>query len=118
MSAPAPRSLRRAYEEWVEERVEDYKDSISRDELLAIADRVVEELRTSDGGQYQLTELLMCAAVDRYLVRILKLPGFRAWCAQRRRAAPPETKAVVIPFREIAPRSAAGDGKSPVACVV
>ncbi|HYJ79996.1 MAG TPA: hypothetical protein VEW03_10365 [Longimicrobiaceae bacterium] len=119
MSAQAPRSLRRAYEEWVEERVEDFKDSIPRGEILAIADRVVEELQTTGAGQYQLTELLLCDAVDRHLVRMLKLPGYRAWCAQRRRAAPPEKHAGVIPFRDIAgaPRPA-GEGKSPVACVV
>lgn len=118
MSAQAPRSLRHAYDEWVEERVEDFKDSISRPELLAIADRVVEEMRTTGGGQYQLTELLLCDAVDRHLVRMLKLPGFRAWCAQRRRAAPPAKQTGVIPFREIAAPRSAPDGKSPMACVV
>jgi hypothetical protein len=55
MNRESPRSLRRAYLEWVEEQVEDFKDAIPRSRLLAIADEVVEELRLSRGGQYQLT---------------------------------------------------------------
>src|SRR4051794_27968143 len=83
MSHESPRSLRRAYLEWVEEQVEDFKDAIPRSRLLAIADEVVEELRLSRGGQYQLTEILLCDAMNRYLFRLLKLPGYRAWCEQR-----------------------------------
>jgi hypothetical protein len=117
MSAKTPRSLRRAYLEWVEEQVEEFKDSIPRAQLLDIAEQVVNGLRVTQGGQYQLTELLLCNAVDRYLVRMLKLPGYRAWCAQRRAEAP---GAVVIPFREItaAASSASEDAPERVACVV
>ncbi|HEX2091374.1 MAG TPA: hypothetical protein VHG28_03190 [Longimicrobiaceae bacterium] len=82
----SPRSLRRAYLEWVEEQVEAYKDSVPRGDLLRMADEVVEELRVSDLGQYQLTELLLCTAIDRKIIRMLKLPGYRAWCNQRERA--------------------------------
>jgi hypothetical protein len=121
MSAAAPRSLRRAYLEWVEEQVEEFKESIPRSQLLALADQVVEELRMTQGGQYQLTEILLCNALDRYLVRMLKLPGYRAWCAQRRQPSP---GAVVIPFRELAAAHAAAHAPpaeaepEPVACVV
>ena len=126
MSATSPRSLRRAYLEWVDEQVEEFKDSIPRAQLLAIADQVVTELRVTQGGQYQLTELLLCHAMDRYLKRMLKLPGYRAWAAQQRAAAPPERDPVVIPFREIAAAAAAasapvprGDERpEPLACVV
>ncbi|MBV9109546.1 MAG: hypothetical protein JO306_09085 [Gemmatimonadetes bacterium] len=98
MSHKSPRSLRRAYLEWVEEQVEEFKDSIPRGRLLAIADEVVNELRLSRGGQYQLTEILLCDAMNRYLFRLLKLPGYRAWCAQRAldREEPREPR--VIPF--------------------
>jgi hypothetical protein len=48
---------------------------------------VVNELRVSAEGQYQLTELLLCTAIDRRIVRMLKLPGYRAWCAERREKA-------------------------------
>jgi hypothetical protein len=44
---------------------------------------VIEELRVDDGGQYQLTELLLCTAVDRKIFRLLRLPGYRSWCAGR-----------------------------------
>lgn len=73
------RSLRDAYLEWVEEQVEEYKDSVPRSELLRLADEVVRELETSRGGQYQLTELLLCDAVDGRIVKLLRLPGFRRW---------------------------------------
>jgi hypothetical protein len=78
------RSLRRAYLEWVEEQVEAFKESIPRGDLLRLADEVVNELRVSEKGQYQLTELLLCTAIDRRITRMLRLPGYRAWCAERR----------------------------------
>jgi hypothetical protein len=83
----SPRSLRRAYLDWVEEQVEAFKDSIPRGDILRLADEVVSELRVSVEGQYQLTELLLCTAIDRRIVRMLKLPGYRAWCAERREKA-------------------------------
>jgi hypothetical protein len=119
----SPRSLRRAYLEWVEEQVEDFKDSIPRNRLLAIADSVVEELRLSQGGQYQFTEVLLCDAVNRHLFRLLKLPGYRAWCEQRALAPEPQSDARIIPFRELAPAAAPGvvrtaaDSDEAVACV-
>ena len=71
----------------MEEQVEAFKDSIPRGDILRLADEVVSELRVSADGQYQLTELLLCAAIDRRIVRMLKLPGYRAWCAERRERA-------------------------------
>ena len=95
MNPQSPRSLRRAYLEWVEEQVEEFKDAIPRSRLLAIADEVVGELRLSRGGQYQLTEVLLCDAMNRHLFKLLKLPGYRAWCEQRARAP--------LNFRELGP---------------
>src|SRR4028119_2224491 len=83
MNHESPRSLRRAYLDWVEEQVENYKDEIPRSELLRIADEVVRELRITDSGQYQLTGLLICHAMDKRIARQLKLPGYRAWSTQR-----------------------------------
>lgn len=82
MGSATPRSLRRAYVEWVEEQIEEFKERIPRAQLLAMADEVVTELRVDGGGQYQLTELLLCNAMDRRIFRMLKLPGYRAWRAQ------------------------------------
>ena len=86
MQSDSPRSLRRAYVDWVEEQVENFKDDIPRSELLRMADEVVRELRMTDAGQYQLTEILMCHAVDKRIARMLKLPSYRAWSAARRAA--------------------------------
>lgn len=83
MGSESPRSLRRAYVEWVEEQIEEFKERIPRSHILAIADEVVNELRVDAGGQYQLTEILLCNAIDRRIFRMLRLPGYRAWCAQR-----------------------------------
>ncbi|HYH79066.1 MAG TPA: hypothetical protein VEX86_04695 [Longimicrobium sp.] len=103
MSMVSPRSLRRAYLEWVEEQVEEFKDVIPRSRLLAIADQVVDELRLARGGQYQLTEVLLCDAMNRHLFKLLKLPGYRAWCEQRATQPEPPHDPRVIPFRELAP---------------
>ena len=83
MGSESPRSLRRAYVEWVEERIEEFKEQIPRSRLLTLADEVVNELRVNPDGQYQLTEILLCNAMDRRIFRMLRLPGYRAWCAQR-----------------------------------
>jgi hypothetical protein len=84
VTVPSPsssRSLRRAYLDWVDEQIEEFKDTVSRSDLLRLADNVVEELRVTSGGQYQLTELLLWAAVDRKIFHLLRLPGYRTWCA-------------------------------------
>jgi hypothetical protein len=87
----SPRSLRRVYLEWIEEQLEDFKDSIPRADLLSIADEVVHKLRVDSQGQYQLTEVLLTEAFDRHLVRLLKLPGYRSWrSAYLASAAPAE----------------------------
>lgn len=103
MSMVSPRSLRRAYLEWVEEQVEEFKDVIPRSRLLAIADQVVDELRLARGGQYQLTEVLLCDAMNRHLFKLLKLPGYRTWCEQRATQPEPPHDPRVIPFRELSP---------------
>lgn len=79
MQLESSRSLRRTYLEWVEEQIECYKESVPRGELLSLADEVIRELEINQQGQYQLTELLLCTAVDRKIFRLLKLPGYRAW---------------------------------------
>ena len=129
MGSATPRSLRRAYVEWVEEQIEEFKDRIPRAQLLAMADEVVTELRVNDGGQYQLTEILLCNAMDRRIFRMLKLPGYRAWCAQhgvREEQAVisfplPERFVAAAPPSVAAPRplSVVADGAEPepLACV-
>ena len=81
MQLRSTRSLRRSYLEWVEMQIEAYKESVPRSDLLGLADEVIEELRMDGEGQYQLTEVLLCTAVDRKIFRLLRLPGYRSWCA-------------------------------------
>lgn len=83
------------YLQWVEDQVEAYKERVSRADLLALADQVIEELRVNQRGQYQITELLLCDAVDRRIFQMLKLPNYQAWCAAY--AAPPPSAAPVDP---------------------
>jgi hypothetical protein len=83
MQLPTTRSLRRAYLEWVEQQIEAYKETVPRIALLDLADDVVRELRITNRGQYQLTELLLCDAVDRKIFQMLKLPGYRSWRASQ-----------------------------------
>lgn len=93
MQLASTRSLRRSYLDWVEEQLENYKESIPRADLLRLAEETVEELRVNLAGQYQLSELLLCAAVDRKIFRLLGLPSFRGWIAARRPPAASPTPA-------------------------
>jgi len=83
MSAPVatPRHL---YQFWVEEQIEEFKASLTRDELLALADEAVQQLFESPDGQYPLTEILLCDVVDALLFRRLKLPDYKLWLKQCR----------------------------------
>jgi hypothetical protein len=87
MTAPtaAPRQL---YNAWVEEQLEDYKSSLTRDELLSLADEAVQKLFTTPDGQYPLTEILLCDAVDTLLFRRLNLPDYKQWSKQCRSDTP------------------------------
>jgi len=85
----APLSPRQEYEEFVLQRIEDYKNQLSREQLLGLADEAVLELESGPDGQLVLTEVLVLEHVDRLIKKRLRLPGFRRWTAQhvRLRAA-------------------------------
>jgi hypothetical protein len=68
----------------VDEQVEAFKDRVPRDTLLDLADEICTDLRVGTGGQYQLTELLLCSAINRRIFRMLKLPNYRTWVEQQR----------------------------------
>lgn len=72
-------SPRQRYARWVEERIEDYKSGLTREELLSIADEAVDGLYDTDDGQYPLTEILLRDAVDALIFQRLRLPSFRQW---------------------------------------
>jgi hypothetical protein len=73
------RSLRQEYEEFRLQRIEEFKQQISREELLRIADEAVHELDVGAEDQLVLTEVLVLEHVDRLIVRRLNLPSFRKW---------------------------------------
>ena len=60
-------------------RIEEFKDRLSRNELLAIADEAVRELEVGSDEQLVLTEVLMLEHVDRLIMHRLSLPTFRRW---------------------------------------
>ncbi|MGQ0562992.1 MAG: hypothetical protein ACT443_14100 [Gemmatimonadota bacterium] len=70
---------RQQYQAWVEEQIEEYKTALTREELLDLAEQAVQELFTSPDGQYPLTEILLCDAVDTLLFRRLNLPDYKHW---------------------------------------
>ena len=71
------RSLRSEYDQFIEQRIEEYKDSLPRADILAIGDDAMQEL--SGTLQFQLTEVVLRDHVDSIIRRRLKLPSFRRW---------------------------------------
>ena len=76
------RSLRQQYQEFLMQRIEEYKDGLTREELLHIGDEAITELEPSAADQYVLTEVLLLEHVDRIIMRRLKLPSYRRWRAK------------------------------------
>jgi len=74
-----PQSLRQEYEEFILQRIEDFKDGMPRDQLLALADEAVRELETDAAEQLILTEVLVLEHVDRLIMRRLRLPAYKRW---------------------------------------
>jgi hypothetical protein len=80
----ARRSLRQQYDEYVFERIEGYKNSLPRDQLMRLGDEANAELFDGSEGQFVLTEVLMVELVDELIKRRLKLKSFRQWARQVR----------------------------------
>ena len=79
-----PRSLKQEYEEFMLQRIEEYKNTLTREELLEIGDEAVRELEANAGAQYLLTEVLLLEHVDRVIARRLRLPTFPRWRQRHR----------------------------------
>jgi hypothetical protein len=78
------RSLKQEYEEFMLQRIEEYKNTVAREHLLEIGDEAVRELEANVGGQYLLTEVLLLEHVDRLIARRLRLPSFPRWRQKHR----------------------------------
>jgi hypothetical protein len=61
------------------QRIEDYKNSLAREELLRLGNDAAHELQDAREGQYFLTEVLMQETVDRLIMKRLRLPTFGKW---------------------------------------
>jgi len=79
-----PRSLKQEYQEFLLQRIEEYKNTLAREELLQIGDEAVRELEESSSGQYLLTEVLLLEHVDRIIAQRLRLPSFPRWRQKHR----------------------------------
>jgi hypothetical protein len=76
--------LRQEYEEFLFQRIEEYKNTLSRAELLVVGDEAVRELEIAAADQYLLTEVLLLEHVDRIISRRLRLPSFQRWARTHR----------------------------------
>src|SRR6059058_4703445 len=81
MAQRQTRSLKHEYELFVEQEIENYKESVPRSVLLSIGDDAVSSL--SSAAQFALTELLLCDEVDRIIVKRLRLPSYGSWRRRR-----------------------------------
>ncbi len=75
------RSLKHEYELFVEQEIENYKESVPRSVLLGIGDEAVSSL--SNDAQFALTELLLWQEVDRLIFKRLRLPSYETWRRRR-----------------------------------
>lgn len=108
-------SLRQQYDRYLLQRIEAYKNALSREELLRLGDEAAQELQTAHEGQFLLTEILMLETVDRLIIERLGLGSYRRWKSKllRLRTAQREpTHWGVDPYHPVAgilPRLEAGD---------
>ena len=78
----SPYSDKQYYQEYILQRIEGYKNSIGRDELLRLGDEAAAELHTAAEGQFLLTEVLMLESVDRLIMKRLSLRPYNRWRRQ------------------------------------
>ena len=77
-----PYSDKQHYHEYILQRIEGYKNSIGRDELMRLGDEAASELAATAEGQFVLTEVLMLETVDRLIMKRLALRPYRRWRQQ------------------------------------
>jgi len=81
MPTRTARSLHHEYELYIEQEIENYKESVARPALLAIGDEAAARLAAEP--QFALTEMLLCEEVDRIIFRRLRLPAYNTWRRKR-----------------------------------
>ena len=79
---PRPtRSLQHEYERYLEQEIENYKESVPPSVLLSIGDDAVRAL--AEQQQFALTELLLVDEVDKIIFKRLRLPAYTTWRRRR-----------------------------------
>jgi hypothetical protein len=78
----SPPSLKQQYQEFVMQRVEAFKNSMPRDELLRLGDEAVSEMEATIEGQFMLTEVMMADQMDRLIIKRLRLRSYAKWREQ------------------------------------
>jgi hypothetical protein len=81
----SPYSDKQHYQEYILQRIEGFKNSIGRDELMRLGDEAASELQATSEGQFVLTEVLMLETVDRLIMKRLALRPYRRWREQFRK---------------------------------
>jgi hypothetical protein len=78
-------SLRQQYQTYILQRIEEYKNSLTRPEILELGNEAVSEMETAGQEQLFLTELLVADWVDRLIQRRLNLQPYGRWVRSFRR---------------------------------
>lgn len=81
MASQQVRSLKHEYELYVENEIENYKESVSRPAILKIGDEAAAVLRAQE--QFAMDELVLWAEVDRIIRKRLRLPAYETWRRKR-----------------------------------
>jgi hypothetical protein len=123
-------SLKQQYHEYILQRIESYKNSLSRRELLELGNEAVAEMEAA-GDQFLLTEVLLTDWVDRLIHKRLRLQPYARWSRhfKQLRAAQREPTHWGIdqrsPVTRLLPRLEPGDtalvigwDAAPVACLL
>jgi hypothetical protein len=74
-------SLKHEYEVYVEQEIENYKFSLSRQAMLRIGDEAVANLLESP--QAEFGEIVLCSEVDRIIRQRLRTPSYSTWRRRR-----------------------------------
>jgi len=78
-------SLRQQYQTYILQRIEEYKNSLTRPEILELGNEAIAEMETAGQEQLFLTELLVADWVDRLIQRRLNLQPYGRWVRSFRR---------------------------------
>lgn len=78
----APISLQQQYQQFLMERIEAHKHSLTRNELMQLAADATAEMAGALEGQLVLTEVLVLESVDKLIIKRLRLPSYKKWRTQ------------------------------------